>query len=73
MSPALLALSLEDDFLSTALLLSLAVFVLMYALAFFHELGHALLARWNGFVVTSFGVGAGRFFWVGSWRGTRIP
>src|SRR5438128_2503699 len=44
----------------------------LYVSHFLHELGHVLLGRWNGHVVTSFGMGLGRPFWAASWRGTRV-
>jgi hypothetical protein len=71
MSAAALAISDTPDFL-TILLLLLGILLVMYTSLFLHELGHALLGRWSGFLVTSFGVGTGELFWVSRWRGTRI-
>jgi hypothetical protein len=50
----------------------LALFPILYLSAFCSELGHALLGRWLGFTVTSFGLGTGRPFWVGSLGGSRV-
>jgi hypothetical protein len=58
--------------LLSLLIVLLAIYPVVYVSAFCHELGHALLARWNGFLVTSFGMGIGRPLWVGSWRGSRV-
>jgi WD40 repeat protein len=54
------------------LLLLLAVYPILYVSAFCHEVGHALMGRWNGFVVTSFGMGTGRPFWVATLGGSRV-
>jgi WD40 repeat protein len=54
------------------LVLLLALYPIRYVSAFGHELGHALMGRWNGFVVTSFGLGTGRPFGVRAWRGSRV-
>src|SRR5438270_7476846 len=43
----------------------LALYPILYVSAFARELGHALLGRWSGFLVTAFGLGTGRPFWVG--------
>jgi tetratricopeptide (TPR) repeat protein len=45
---------------------------LTYLSIFIHELGHAILGRAAGFVVTSFGIGIARPFFVRSVCGTRI-
>jgi hypothetical protein len=50
----------------------LALYPILYVSGFVHELGHALMGRWNGFAVTAFGLGTGRPFWVGGWRGSRV-
>jgi hypothetical protein len=50
----------------------LALYPILYVSGFVHELGHALLGGWNGFTVTSFGLGTGRPFWVGRWRGSLV-
>jgi tetratricopeptide (TPR) repeat protein len=71
MSPALLALTKPPE-VSTLLLLFLAFLVVERVTNFLHELGHALLGHWNGFVTTSFGVGTRRLFAVWDWGGTRV-
>jgi tetratricopeptide (TPR) repeat protein len=71
MSPALLALTMPPAGTSL-LLLFLAFLVVERVTSFLHELGHALLGRWNGFVTTSFGVGTNQIFAVWDWRGTRV-
>src|SRR5262245_29648026 len=53
-------------------LLLIAGFAILYLSCFLHELGHALLGRWAGFRVTSFGLGVGRPVWAGGCRGTRV-
>jgi hypothetical protein len=50
----------------------LSVFPVIYLSSLVHELGHALMARWSGFLVSSFGMGLGRPLWVRSWRGSRV-
>jgi hypothetical protein len=54
------------------LLILLSIFPVVYLSSFVHELGHALLARWSGFLVSSFGMGLGQPLWVGGWRGSRV-
>jgi WD40 repeat protein/predicted Ser/Thr protein kinase/tetratricopeptide (TPR) repeat protein len=54
------------------LVVLLAVYPILYVSAFCHELGHALMGRWHGFTVTSFGLGTGRLFWVGNLGGSRV-
>jgi hypothetical protein len=51
---------------------ALALVPVFYLSIFVHELGHAILGWRNGFVITSFGMGLGKPFWVGSWRGARV-
>jgi tetratricopeptide (TPR) repeat protein len=54
-------------------LIVLALLIPVFYLSIFaHELGHALMGRAVGFVVTSFGVGTGRPFWTLTVRGVRI-
>jgi hypothetical protein len=56
-----------------ALLLALVAFVpILYVSSFLHELGHAVAGYLAGLEVTSFGMGTGRPFWVGHWRGVRV-
>jgi hypothetical protein len=56
-----------------ALLLALLAFVpIRYGSFFLHELGHAVAGYLAGMEVTSFGMGTGRPFWVGRWRGVRV-
>src|SRR5262249_55694669 len=40
--------------------------------SFCHELGHAVLGRWAGYAVGSFGMGLGQPFLVWSWGTTRV-
>ncbi|MBV9124746.1 MAG: site-2 protease family protein [Planctomycetes bacterium] len=55
------------------LVLPLVVFLPVFYLSVFaHELGHALVGRWKGLRITSFGLGTAHPFWVGDWRGTRV-
>lgn len=46
--------------------------VVLYLSVFWHELGHFVLARRSGFVVTSFGQGLARPFFVRNWGDTRV-
>src|SRR5436309_2935943 len=50
----------------------LALIPSVYVATFVHECGHTLVARWQGFVVTSMGMGIGRPFLVWEWRGTKV-
>jgi hypothetical protein len=43
-----------------------------YISGFAHELGHAVMGRAVGFVVTSFGLGTGQPLAVLTWRGSRV-
>jgi tetratricopeptide (TPR) repeat protein len=60
-----------DSFLDW-LFVALAFVPVFYLSIFGHELGHALMGWRNGFVITSFGMGLGKPFWVQSWRGARV-
>jgi hypothetical protein len=55
-----------------ALLYVLAFYPILYVSAFLHEVGHAVLGRWNGWQVTSLGMGVGHPVAVWSWRGSRV-
>jgi membrane-associated protease RseP (regulator of RpoE activity) len=59
--------------ISMALLYVLAFYPILYASAFLREVGHALLCRWNGWQVTSLGIGVGHPVAVWKWRGKRSP
>src|SRR5262249_29625286 len=48
------------------------IFIGGYFSTFAHELGHALMGKWNGYDVTSFGMGLARPLLVFTWRGTRV-
>ena len=56
----------------SALLALLLLPAIIYVSGFLHELGHAVCASLSGAEVTSFGMGIGRPFWVGTWRGGRV-
>jgi len=45
---------------------------LLYISVFLHEFGHAVIGRWSGWVVTSFGVGIAHPLWVWNWHGTKV-
>jgi tetratricopeptide (TPR) repeat protein len=60
-----------DSFLDW-LFVALAFAPVFYLSIFGHELGHAVMGWRNGFVITSFGMGLGKPFWVRSWRGARV-
>jgi hypothetical protein len=60
-----------DSFLDW-LFVALAFVPVFYLSVFGHELGHAVMGWHNGFVITSFGMGLGKPFWVRSWRGARV-
>src|SRR4051794_27907981 len=54
-----------DDLMPLHPLAWLGAFVLaLYVMTLLHELGHALMCRRSGFAPISFGMGAGRPFWV---------
>jgi WD40 repeat protein len=60
-------------FLNVSWLIGLAaLFPVIWVSSFLHELGHAVLGKWAGFRVTSFGMGVARPLWVGSWGRTRV-
>lgn len=50
----------------------LAFYPVLYVALLCHELGHVVLGRWQGFVITSFGLGIGRPFLVWNWRNARV-
>ena len=50
----------------------LAIVPVLYLSALFHELGHAVMGRAAGYMITSFGMGTGRPCWVIPIGGTRI-
>jgi hypothetical protein len=58
--------------LDAPLLALLAFLPILYGSSFLHELGHAVAGYLAGMEVTSFGMGTGRPFWVGRWRGVRV-
>ncbi len=60
-----------DLVFSNQFLMLLALWPVLYVATLVHELGHALLARWNGFTVTSCGVGLARPVFVFTWSGGR--
>src|SRR5262245_561924 len=62
----------EDELPTRRLLLLLAVLPALYLGGLVHEAGHALLGRWAGFEVSSFGLGVARPFWVGRWDQTWV-
>jgi hypothetical protein len=54
------------------LLLTVFVYPILISSVFVHELGHAIMAWFNGYTVHSFGIGLARPFWVLNLRGMRI-
>jgi tetratricopeptide (TPR) repeat protein len=54
------------------LLFLIAVVPVTYLSIFCHEVGHALLGRWSGYIVTSMGVGLAEPLIVWSWGKTRV-
>jgi hypothetical protein len=56
--------------LAEAALVLLAIFPALYLSAIGHELGHAVLARWAGYTVTSCGSGIAQVFCRLHWRDT---
>lgn len=62
----------DDPLPDYALAYPVAFLLAYYASIFLHELGHALMCRRSGFVLTSFGMGVARPFWVGRWLGARV-
>lgn len=57
--------------LQLALQILAMAFVFVFSI-FVHELGHALVGRWSGMSVTSFGVGSSRPFVRWRWWGIRV-
>jgi hypothetical protein len=65
----------DDEMLALAARTLVGIFAflpIVYVSGCFHELGHALLGRWSGFVVTTFGMGIGKPFFMRTWGGTRF-
>src|SRR5262249_17772017 len=62
----------EDELPTRRLLVLLAVLPALYLGGLIHEAGHALLGRWAGFTVSSFGLGLARPFCAVRWGETGV-
>jgi len=61
-----------ESYVYTLVLLSAGFSIGLYVAVIFHELGHALAARWVGFSVTSVGIGLRRPLFIVPIGGTRV-